>query len=50
MDFAKKLYEVTGFSSTTVIVSDTHSAPVEVYHPVCWRPPSAKAKPRARWS
>ena len=31
--FAKKLYEVTGFSSTTVIVSDTHSAPVEVYHP-----------------
>jgi len=33
LEFAKKLYEVTGFSSTTVIVSDTHSAPVEVYHP-----------------
>jgi lipoprotein-anchoring transpeptidase ErfK/SrfK len=31
--FAKSLYEITGFSSTTVIVSDTHSAPVEVYHP-----------------
>ncbi|MDD2047734.1 L,D-transpeptidase [Pseudomonas putida] len=31
--FAKNLYEITGFSSTTVIVSDTHSAPVEVYHP-----------------
>ncbi len=33
LEFAKKLYEVTGFSSTTVIVSDTHSAPVEVTHP-----------------
>jgi len=33
LEFAKKLYEVTGFSSTTVIVSDKHSAPVEVYHP-----------------
>ena len=33
LEFAKKLYEVTGFSSTTVIVSDTHSAPVEVNHP-----------------
>ena len=33
LEFAKKLYEITGFSSTTVIVSDTHSAPVEVYHP-----------------
>ncbi|MFJ4445237.1 L,D-transpeptidase [Pseudomonas sp. NPDC089422] len=33
LEFAKRLYEVTGFSSTTVIVSDTQSAPVEVYHP-----------------
>ncbi|AYC33956.1 L,D-transpeptidase [Pseudomonas cavernae] len=33
MAFAKKLFETTGFSSTTVIISDAHSAPVEVYHP-----------------
>ncbi|UVE19684.1 L,D-transpeptidase [Pseudomonas sp. LS44] len=32
-EFAKELFKTTGFSSTTVIVSDTHSAPVEVYHP-----------------
>ncbi|CDF85532.1 hypothetical protein PKB_4207 [Pseudomonas knackmussii B13] len=33
MAFAKKLYEVTGFTSTTVIISDAKSSPVEVYHP-----------------
>lgn len=33
MEFARKLYGITGFSSTTVIISDSHSAPVEVYHP-----------------
>lgn len=48
MDFAKKLYEVTGFSSTTVIVSDTSSAPVEVYHPGVLRPRSAMARLKAR--
>lgn len=33
MDFAKKLYGITGFSNTTVVISDAHSSPVEVYHP-----------------
>ncbi|WP_374438212.1 L,D-transpeptidase [Pseudomonas panipatensis] len=33
MDFAKRLYEVTGFSSTTVVISDARSSPVEVDHP-----------------
>ncbi|TDF83274.1 L,D-transpeptidase [Pseudomonas sp. H9] len=44
MDFAKKLYEITGFSSTTVIVSDTHSAPVEVYHPGVLAPTVSEGK------
>ncbi|MBM7060369.1 L,D-transpeptidase [Pseudomonas sp. UL073] len=32
-EFAKKLYAITGFSTTTVVISDVNSAPVEVYHP-----------------
>jgi len=45
IEFAKKLFEVTGFSSTTVIVSDVHSAPVEVYHPGLLAPSVAGGKP-----
>ncbi|RJG14222.1 L,D-transpeptidase [Pseudomonas cavernicola] len=45
--FAKKLYEITGFSSTTVIISDAHSAPVEVYHPGVLAPMVANGKPQA---
>ncbi|MBF8746695.1 L,D-transpeptidase [Pseudomonas monteilii] len=46
LDFAKKLYEVTGFSSTTVIVSDSHSAPVEVTHPGVLAPTVSDGKPQ----
>ncbi|MGE8114272.1 L,D-transpeptidase [Pseudomonas sp. NPDC086566] len=46
LEFAKKLYEVTGFSSTTVIVSDTHSAPVEVNHPGVLAPTVSAGKPQ----
>ncbi len=47
MEFAKKLFETTGFSSTTVIVSDAHSAPVEVYHPGLLAPTVSAGKPVA---
>ena len=47
IEFAKKLFETTGFSSTTVIVSDDHSAPVEVYHPGLLAPTVSGGKPVA---
>ncbi|PTQ66885.1 L,D-transpeptidase [Pseudomonas sp. GV071] len=47
IEFAKKLFETTGFSSTTVIVSDAHSAPVEVYHPGLLAPTVSAGKPVA---
>jgi lipoprotein-anchoring transpeptidase ErfK/SrfK len=47
IEFAKKLFETTGFSSTTVIVSDVHSAPVEVYHPGLLAPTVSDGKPVA---
>ncbi|MGY4534431.1 lipoprotein-anchoring transpeptidase ErfK/SrfK [Pseudomonas sp. TE3786] len=47
IEFAKKLFETTGFSSTTVIVTDAHSAPVEVYHPGLLAPTVSAGKPVA---
>lgn len=44
MAFAKKLYEVTGFSNTTVIISDARSSPVEVYHPGLLAPQVSEGK------
>ncbi|MBO3277299.1 L,D-transpeptidase [Pseudomonas schmalbachii] len=43
--FAKKLYAVTGFSSTTVIISDATSSPVEVYHPGLLAPTVSDGRP-----
>lgn len=45
MAFARKLYEVTGFTSTTVIISDAKSAPVEVYHPGLLAPIVSDGRP-----
>lgn len=45
MAFAKKLYEVTGFSTTTVIISDAKSSPVEVYHPGLLAPIVSDGRP-----
>jgi len=45
MAFAKKLYEVTGFGSTTVIISDARSSPVEVYHPGLLAPIVSDGRP-----
>lgn len=47
IEFAKKLFDTTGFSSTTVIVSDAHSAPVSVYHPGLLAPTVSDGKPVA---
>lgn len=33
MAFAKQLYEITGFTSTTVIITNSRTAPTEVNHP-----------------
>lgn len=33
MPFAKKLYAVTGFSSTTVIIADRNNSPQDISHP-----------------
>ncbi|CAD5106900.1 L,D-transpeptidase [Zestomonas carbonaria] len=44
-DFAKALYGITGFSSTTVVISDVNSAPVEVNHPGLIAPLVEDGKP-----
>jgi hypothetical protein len=33
LDFAKKLFAITSTTTTTVIISDAHSAPIDVDHP-----------------
>ena len=45
MAFAKKLYGITGFSSTTVIISNASSAPKEVDHPGLLAPTVADGRP-----
>lgn len=45
LEFAKKLYEITGFGSTTVVITDSHSAPSEVNHPGLLAPLVADGKP-----
>ncbi|MCY1279671.1 L,D-transpeptidase catalytic domain [compost metagenome] len=47
MAFAKELYRITGFSTTTVVISDANSAPVEVYHPGLIAPLIDNGKPGA---
>ncbi|MGL4316258.1 MAG: L,D-transpeptidase [Pseudomonas sp.] len=46
--FAKQLYAITGFDSTTVIISDSQSAPVEVNHPGLLAPQVADGKPQGK--
>ncbi|MBC9251441.1 hypothetical protein A9179_14310 [Pseudomonas alcaligenes] len=46
LEFAKTLYTITGFDSTTVIISDSHSAPTEVNHPGLLAPQVADGKPQ----
>lgn len=47
MDFARALFSVTGFQSTTVIIADTRSAPSEVGSPGWLAPTVVDGKPVA---
>ncbi|WP_152220989.1 L,D-transpeptidase [Pseudomonas sp. SCB32] len=46
LDFARKLYDVTSTATTTVIISDAKSAPVDVNHPGLLAPMVSDGRPQ----